>query len=53
VDVSHEPSHLSPEALDKLRERLQSEGILFKMRVLGAKLRREEAPEGPPSRQKL
>jgi hypothetical protein len=53
VDITHQPSHLSPEALDKLRERLQSEGIVFKMRVLGAKLRREEAPDEPPARQRL
>ena len=53
VDITHEPSHLSPEALEKLRERLQSEGILFKMRVLGSKVQREEAPDESPARQKL
>ena len=53
VDITHEPSHLSPEAVDKLRERLQSEGIIFKMRVLGWKVEREEAPDEPPARQRL
>lgn len=53
VDVTHQPAHLSPEALAALRERLQSAGILFKMRVLGSKVQREEAPEESPARQKL
>ncbi len=53
VDITHEPAHLSPEAVDKLRERLQSEGIIFKMRVLGRKVEREEAPDEPPARQRL
>jgi hypothetical protein len=53
VDITHEPARLSPEAVDKLRERLQSEGILFKIRVLGSKVQREEAPDEPSARQKL
>jgi hypothetical protein len=53
VDITHQPSHLSPEAVEKLRERLESEGIVFKMRVLGSKVRREEAPDEPPARQRL
>ncbi|HLH16633.1 MAG TPA: hypothetical protein VKX45_05415 [Bryobacteraceae bacterium] len=39
LEIAHAPSHLSPEDLDKLRQRLQAEGILFKIRVLGSNVR--------------
>jgi hypothetical protein len=42
MDITHEPSRISPEELEKLRERLKSEGILFKIRVLGLNVRHEE-----------
>ncbi len=42
VEITHEPSRISPEELEKLRERLKSEGILFKIRVLGSNVRHEE-----------
>jgi len=51
VDITHEPSRISPEQLDKLRERFKSEGILFKIRVLGSNVRREQAPS--PTRHRL
>jgi len=57
VDISHEPSHLSPEDLERLRTRLESEGILFKIRVLGTNVKNEENPAGklghPAAGQKL
>jgi hypothetical protein len=53
MDITHEPSRLSPEALEKLRERLKAEGILFKMRVLGSNVRREEEPAEPATARKL
>ena len=53
VDITHEPSHMSPAELEKLRERLKDEGILFKIRVLGSNVRREEEPAEPAARQKL
>jgi hypothetical protein len=42
LDITHEPSRLSPEELEKFRDRLKTEGILFKIRVLGSNVRREE-----------
>jgi hypothetical protein len=45
VDISHEPSQLSPGGAAKLTERLKNTQVLFKIRVLGSNLRREEAPE--------
>ncbi|MBZ5586485.1 MAG: hypothetical protein LAQ30_30725, partial [Acidobacteriia bacterium] len=53
VDITHEPSRISPSRLETLRERLKADGILFKIRVLGSNVRRDEAPAENPSRQKL
>jgi hypothetical protein len=53
LDITHEPSRLSPEELEKLRERLKAEGILFKIRVLGSNVRREEEPAEPAAPRKL
>ncbi|HYW43726.1 MAG TPA: hypothetical protein VE959_12770 [Bryobacteraceae bacterium] len=52
LEIAHGPSSLSPGELDKLRQRLEAEGILFKIRVLGSNVRNEEEP-GPAGRQKL
>lgn len=51
VDISHEPSRLSPERLEELRARLKEQGILLKIRVLGSSVRREEAPAEPGPRE--
>jgi len=51
LDITHSPSELSPEEWRKLRGRLEAEGILFKIRVLGSTVRNQEA--GTPSGQKL
>ena len=59
LDITHSPSELTPEELGKLRSRLESEGILFKIRVLGSNVRgtngsNQEAPAAaPPAGQKL
>lgn len=45
VDVAHGPSTLSPEDLSALRSRIEGEGVLFKVRVIGSTLReRGELP---------
>jgi len=56
LEIAHSPSRLSPGELETLRQRLEAEGILFKIRVLGANVRNQEesAPEKPSAgRQKL
>lgn len=56
MEIAHAPSRLSPEELETLRQRLEAEGILFKIRVLGSNVRnQEEAPaaENTAVRQKL
>jgi len=49
LDITHSPSELSPEALGTLRSRLEAQGILFKIRVLGSNVRNQEAPAAAPA----
>jgi len=51
LDISHSPSRISPAELENLRQRLQAEGILFKIRVLGSNVRtrKEPAASGVPA----
>jgi hypothetical protein len=47
LEIAHAPSRMTPGDLDELRQRLKAEGILFKIRVLGSKVRNpeESAPD--------
>jgi hypothetical protein len=47
LDVAHGPSHLTPEDLATLRQRIEQEGVLFKVRVIGANLRERGEMPGP------
>jgi hypothetical protein len=52
LDISHGPSRMSPQELETLRQKLESEGILFKIRVLGSNVRSQEesvVEEHPPT----
>src|SRR5437764_8420489 len=58
VDITHAPSQISPRELEAMRRRLEAEGILFKIRVLGSNVRgstvpNQEAPSGAAAGQKL
>ncbi|HWC98114.1 MAG TPA: hypothetical protein VG456_15245 [Candidatus Sulfopaludibacter sp.] len=57
LDITHAPSKLSPGELETLRQRLEAEGILFKIRVMGSNVRNQEEPAGAggttTARQKL
>jgi hypothetical protein len=55
LDITHAPSEVQAQDLEKLRNHLAAEGILFKIRVLGSNLRtREDADTAAPgNRQKL
>jgi len=50
LDIARAPSSISPQELEELRQRLEAEGILFKIRVLGSNVRSKEEPG---TRQKL
>lgn len=39
LEIAHAPPRISPEQLERLRARLEAEGILFKVRVLGKNVR--------------
>jgi len=53
LDITHSPSELSPEELVKMRKRLEAEGILFKIRVLGSNVRNQDALAANTAGQKL
>ena len=50
LEIAHAPSRLSPEQVEDFRRRLQADGILFKIRVLGSNVRNQEeaGPEAMP-----
>jgi predicted anti-sigma-YlaC factor YlaD len=48
VDLSHRPTTVSEREFDDLRQRIESQGILFKVRIIGSQVRqRERAVESP------
>lgn len=52
VDVAHRPTTLAPEELADLRRRIESRGLLFKVRILESQVRekqKETAPGGAVS----
>lgn len=42
LEIAHAPSRLEPAQLDELRRRLRSEGVLFRIRVLGSTVRNQD-----------
>ena len=42
LDIAHGPDRLTPEELEKLRQRIEGDGILFKVRVVGSTVRHRE-----------
>lgn len=56
LEITHSPSQLSADEVEQLRQRLEAQGILFKVRVLGSKVRHQEEPApgaAPGPREKL
>ena len=47
VEVAHRPSELTPEDLDALRRRIESRGLLFKVRVLESQVREKQKEPAP------
>jgi hypothetical protein len=55
VDISHEPPQMAPAELENLQHRMEADGILFKVRVLGTSVKQKQVaaePVGRPGRQK-
>jgi hypothetical protein len=53
VEITHAPSNITQPQLEEIRQRLEAEGILFKIRVLGANVRKQEVADATPPRQTL
>ncbi|HYM12980.1 MAG TPA: hypothetical protein VEU62_19735 [Bryobacterales bacterium] len=54
LEIAHSPSQISAQELDELRRRIESQGILFKVRVIGSNVRaREQEAEGSARRGRL
>jgi hypothetical protein len=53
VEITHAPSNITQPQLEEMRQRLEAEGILFKIRVLGANVRKQEVADATPPRQTL
>lgn len=52
--IANGPAHLTPEEVDKLRQRIEGDGILFKVRVVGSTVRhREERAAANPGQKSL
>jgi len=52
LDVAHGPSKLSPEDLATLRQRIETKGVLFKVRVIGSNMREREELPAPGARER-
>jgi hypothetical protein len=50
LDIAHAPSKISSGELEKLRQRLEADGILFKVRVMGSNVRSRNEPAQPEGR---
>jgi hypothetical protein len=42
LDIAHGPDHLTPDQVEQLRKRIEGDGILFKVRVVGSSVRHRE-----------
>ena len=51
LEIAHSPSKLDSAELEQVRQRIESQGILFKIRVVSSNLREREVPphKGKPS----
>ena len=48
LDIAHSPSQLSQADLKRIQDRIESQGLIFKVRVIGAKVRQEQRPQTVP-----
>ncbi len=49
LEIAHGPDRLTPEEVESLRQRIEGDGILFKVRVVGSTVRRREEKIAPPA----
>jgi hypothetical protein len=51
LEIAHGPDLLTPEQVENLRRRIEGDGILFKVRVVGSTVRHREEKAAPPAGQ--
>jgi len=51
LEIAHGPDRLTPEEVENLRQRIEGDGILFKVRVVGSTVRHREEKAAPASGQ--
>jgi hypothetical protein len=47
LDVTHSPAEVTPAQLEKIRQKIEARGILFKVRVVSKELREKQKPPKP------
>ena len=47
LDIAHSPAEMTPAQLEKIRQRMEAHGILFKVRVAGSEVRQRERSATP------
>jgi hypothetical protein len=47
LDIAHSPQEMTPAQLEKIRQRMEAHGILFKVRVVGSEVRQREKSARP------
>ena len=47
LEIANSPSHIDSGQLEELREQIKDRGLLFKIRVIGSKVRQEESAPAP------
>ena len=47
LEIAHGPDRLTPEEVENLRQRIEGDGILFKVRVAGSSMRHREETAAP------
>jgi len=52
LEIAHGPDRLTPEEVESLRQRIEGDGILFKVRVAGSTVRHRQDKAPPPAGQK-
>ncbi|HTK94091.1 MAG TPA: zf-HC2 domain-containing protein [Terriglobales bacterium] len=48
LDIAHSPSQLDQGELKRIQQRIESQGLIFKVRVIGAKVKQEQRPQKDP-----
>jgi len=47
LDVAHSPDKVTPAQLEKIRQKIEAQGILFKVRVVGRELQERQKATTP------